>query len=259
MEPLIRHAARRLAHVQRLVVLTGAGISKESGIPTFREAQDGLWARYAPMMMASREGFLSNPKLVWEWYEYRFGMVEAARPNPGHLAIAELEQIIPGAAVITQNIDGLHQAAGSRLVYELHGSIRRYKCLSGRHTGFTRQDVLAAGEKPPRCPRCGDLLRPDVVWFGEYLPEDVLAAAFALSEQCDAILVVGTSGVVQPAASLPFVAARAGALVIDVNPERDEIADVADIFLQGRGGAILPELVAALRAERSNTVDRKER
>lgn len=250
---MIQRAARRLAQVKRLVVLTGAGVSKESGIPTFREAQDGLWARYDPMQMASREGFLSNPKLVWEWYEYRFGMVAAAQPNPGHLAIAELERIIPATAVITQNIDGLHQAAGSRTVYELHGSIRRYKCLSGHHTGFTREDVMACTEKPPRCPHCGDLIRPDVVWFGEYLPEDVLATAFALSEQCDAMLVVGTSGVVQPAASLPYVAARAGALVIDVNPARDEIADLADIFLQGSGGAVLPKLVAALYAAQARS------
>jgi len=250
MARLIEEAAHKLAGVKRLVVLTGAGISKESGIPTFREAQDGLWARYDPMMMASREGFLSDPKLVWEWYEYRFGMVESARPNPGHIAIAELEQIIPNTAVITQNIDGLHQAAGSRAVYELHGSIRRYKCLSGRHTGFTRADVLAAAEKPPRCPRCGDLLRPDVVWFGEYLPEDALSTAYALSERCGAMLVVGTSGVVQPAASLPYVAARAGAPVIDVNPERDELAEMADIFLPGPGGTVLPALVAALRAAR---------
>lgn len=248
MERLIQEAARRLAGVKELVVLTGAGVSKESGIATFREAQDGLWARYDPMLMASREGFLSNPKLVWEWYEYRFGMVEAAQPNPGHIAIAEIERLIPSTAVITQNIDGLHQAAGSRSVYELHGSIRRYKCLTGRHTGFTRADLAAVTERPPRCPHCGDLLRPDVVWFGEYLPEDVLAAAYELSERCDAMLVVGTSGQVQPAASLPFVAARAGATVIDVNPDRDEIARVADIFLQGTGGVVLPRLVTALRA-----------
>lgn len=249
MARLIEEAARKLAGVKHLVVLTGAGVSKESGIPTFREAQDGLWARYDPMMMASREGFLSNPKLVWEWYEYRFGMVESAQPNAGHIAIVELEQIIPSVSVVTQNIDGLHQAAGSRNVIELHGSIRRYKCLNGRHTGFTRAD-LAGLDKPPRCPRCGDLLRPDVVWFGEYLAAEVLAAAFTLSKQCDAMLVVGTSGVVQPAASLPFVAAHTGALVIDVNPDRDEIADVADIFLQGPGGTVLPALVAALRAAR---------
>ncbi len=248
MEQQIQDAARRLARVQQLVVLTGAGVSKESGIPTFREAQDGLWARYDPMLMASREGFLRDPKLVWEWYEYRFGMVAAAQPNPGHLAIVELERIIPATTVITQNIDGLHQAAGSRSVIELHGSIRCYKCLGGRHTGFTRAD-LAGQEMPPRCPRCGDLLRPDVVWFGEYLPEDALTTAWALSERCDAMLVVGTSGVVQPAASLPYVAARGGALVIDVNPDRDEIAEMADIFLHGPGGEVLPALVATLRAQ----------
>ena len=249
MEHLIQEAALRLAGVKHLVVLTGAGISKESGIPTFREAQDGLWARYDPMLMASREGFLRDPKLVWEWYEYRFGMVEAARPNPGHLAIAELGQLIPSVSVVTQNIDGLHQAAGSHNVIELHGSIRRYKCLNGRHTGFTRADLAGLGEEPPRCPKCGDLLRPDVVWFGEYLPEDALTTAYALTERCDALLVVGTSGVVQPAASLPYVAARAGATVIDVNPDRDEIAALADIFLQGPGGVVLPKLVVALRAQ----------
>lgn len=249
MERQIQDAVRRLARAERVVVLTGAGISKESGIPTFREAQEGLWARYDPMMMASREGFLRDPKLVWEWYEYRFGMVEAAQPNPGHAAIAELERIIPATTVITQNVDGLHQLAGSRNVLELHGSIRHYKCLGGRHTGFTRADV-AGPEKPPRCPRCGDLLRPDVVWFGEYLPEDAVAAAYAASERCDAMLVVGTSGVVQPAASLPYLAARGGALVVDINPDRDEIAQMADIFLQGPGGAVLPVLVDGLRASR---------
>lgn len=247
MERLIQEAARRLTGIRRLVVLTGAGVSKESGIPTFREAQDGLWAHYDPMLMASREGFLSNPGLVWEWYEYRFGMVEAAQPNPGHTAIAEIERIIPATAVVTQNIDGLHQAAGSSNVLELHGSIRRFRCLDGRHTGFTRADLAGMAGTPPRCPQCGDLLRPDVVWFGEYLPEDVLAKAHSLSEQCDAMLVVGTSGQVQPAASLPFAAARAGATVIDVNPDRDEIARMADIYLQGAGGQMLPRLVAALR------------
>lgn len=249
MADLIEEAARKLAGVKRLVVLTGAGVSKESGIPTFREAQAGLWARYDPMEMATQEGFLRNPKLVWEWYEYRFGMVASAQPNAGHRAIAELEQIIPSVAVVTQNIDGLHQAGGSSNVIELHGSIRRYKCLSGRHTGFSPAD-LAGLDKPPRCPHCGDLLRPDVVWFGEYLAEDVLATAFALSEQCDAMLVVGTSGVVQPAAALPFVAACAGALVIDVNPDRDEIAHMADVFLQGTGGAVLPSLLDSLRGQR---------
>jgi NAD-dependent deacetylase len=248
MQQAIAEAARRLASAESLVVLTGAGVSKESGIPTFREAQDGLWAKDDPMALASRAGFLANPRRVWEWYAYRFGMVQVAQPNPGHRAIAELESLLPSVAVITQNIDGLHQAAGSRRVFELHGSIRRFKCLSERHTGFTRADFAGQTELPPRCPHCGDLIRPDVVWFGENLPHDVLAAAYDLSESCAVMLVVGTSGVVQPAASLPYLAAGSGAFVIDVNPEPDEIAPIAGLFLQGKGGEILPQLVAALRA-----------
>ncbi len=248
MQDQIFAAARLLAKCRQLVVLTGAGISKESGIPTFREAQEGLWAQYDPMEMATEEGFLRNPPLVWRWYDYRFGMVEQAQPNPGHRAIAELEQLLPRVTVVTQNIDGLHQAAGSTDVVELHGSIRRFKCLRGRHTHFTRADFAGQAEIPPRCPRCGDMLRPDVVWFGENLPAAALRRAYDLSETCDAMLVVGTSGAVQPAASLPFVARRAGAVVIDVNPERDEIAHVANLFLEGPGGQILPRLLAAMRA-----------
>lgn len=246
MDALIEEAARRLASSRALVVLTGAGVSKESGIPTFRDAQDGLWARYDPMRLATREGFVRDPRLVWEWYDYRFGMVAAARPNPGHHAIANLERFYPQVTVITQNIDGLHQAAGSTDVVELHGSIRRYKCLDGGHDGFTRADFADQTEVPPRCPRCGDLLRPDVVWFGEMLPAAALERAFALGERCDAMLVVGTSGEVQPAASLPFVAARSGALVVDVNPARDSATRAAELFLQGSAGALMSRLVAAL-------------
>ena len=240
-------AAQLISKATRLVVLTGAGISKESGIPTFREAQVGLWAQYDPMEMASEQGFLRNPKLVWEWYEYRFGMVRSARPNAGHFAIAQLEHRIPTVTVITQNIDGLHTVAGSTHVLEIHGSLQRYKCLSGQHNGFSLDDVAAQTEKPPRCPKCGDLLRPEVVWFGEFLPEAVMRKAYDASLRCDVMLVVGTSGVVQPAASLPYIAARTGALVVDVNPERDEISETADIFLQGKGGTVLPELLLAMR------------
>lgn len=249
MDGELGRAARFISKARRLVVLTGAGMSKESGIPTFREAQDGLWAQYDPMEMASEAGFRRNPKLVWEWYEYRFGMVKSARPNPGHLAIAQLEGLIPSVTVVTQNIDGLHSAAGSTTVLELHGSIERYKCMSGRHAGFSLDDVIQQHDKPPRCPECGDMLRPDVVWFGEYLPEDVMRRAYDASLHCTAMLVVGTSGVVQPAASLPFIAARTGALVVDVNPEPNEISEMADIFLQGAGGSILPELLQAILSE----------
>jgi NAD-dependent deacetylase len=246
---LIREAALRLKGACRLVVLTGSGVSKESGIPTFRDAQDGLWARYDPTDLATREGFLRDPAMVWEWYSYRFGMVESARPNPGHLAIAEMEGIFPQVTVVTQNIDGLHQTAGSTDVVELHGSIRRYKCLDGRHTGFTRADLALQTRVPPVCPYCGALLRPDVVWFGELLPADALHRAFDLSRGCDAMLVVGTSGEVEPAASLPVYAASSGALVVDVNPDRGRNARWADIFLQGSSGEILPRLVEALRIE----------
>ncbi len=246
----LSEAARRVSRAARLIVLTGAGVSKESGIPTFREAQDGLWARYDPMEMASERGFLRNPKLVWEWYEYRFGMVASAQPNPGHRAIAALEEVVPAVTVVTQNIDGLHQASGSTRVLELHGSIQRYKCFGGKHTGYTRDDFAGQSEKPPRCPRCGDLIRPDVVWFGEYLPQQVMQDAYAACRAADVALVVGTSGVVQPAASLPFVAQDAGATVIDVNPEEDEISGMADIFLRGKGGEVLPRLLEAVRALR---------
>ena len=176
----------------------------------------------------------------------RHGRACAAQSRPPR--IAELERWLPQVVVVTQNIDGLHQAAGFTDVVELHGSIRSFKCLTGRHTGFIRADFADQAEIPPRCPHCGDLLRPDVVWFGELLPGEAINRAYDLADACDAMLVVGTSGVVQPAASLPFIARHAGAPVIDVNPERDEIADAADFFLEGRGGEILPRLLAELRA-----------
>ncbi len=248
MEARIAEAAQRLAAARAVVVLTGAGVSQESGIPTFRDAQTGLWARYDPTRLATREGFVRDPRLVWEWYAHRYDMLAAAQPNPGHRAIAALESLFPAVTVITQNIDGLHQAAGSTDVVELHGSIHRYKCLDGGHTGFTRADFADQTAIPPRCPRCGDLLRPDVVWFGEMLPTYALDRAYALSEACDAMIVVGTSGEVQPAASLPFVAAQSGATVIDVNPVRGPIARTAQVFLQGPGGEVLPQLVTELKA-----------
>lgn len=255
-EELLRAAARRLNGARLLVVFTGAGVSRESGISTFREPETGLWARYDPVQLATREGYLSDPPLVWEWYEHRFGIVEAAAPNPGHEAIAELETLLPNVVVVTQNIDSLHQRAGSSDVIELHGSIQRFKCMSERHRGYRREDFATQTEKPPRCPQCGELLRPDVVWFGEELPGHELQRAFSLAEACDAMLVVGTSGLVQPAASVPLLAKRAGALVIDVNPQRDALAGFADVFLQGAGGEVLPRLVEALRVEAN---ERKEK
>ena len=250
MQAQIDAAASRLAAARRLVVLTGAGVSRESGIATFRDAEVGLWAQYDPMDLATQEGFIRNPELVWQWYEYRFGIVETAQPNDGHLAIADLERLVPSVTVVTQNIDELHQRAGSTDVVELHGSIRRYRCLAGTHGGFTRADFADQTVRPPRCPRCGNMLRPEVVWFGEMLPEAALERAFHLAEHCDAMLVVGTSGEVQPAASLPFYAARAGAFVVDVNPNRDQIARCSDIYLAGTAGTVLPALVVAIHEQR---------
>ena len=246
-DPHVQSAARALARSRRLVVFTGAGVSKESGIATFREPETGLWARYDPVELATYEAYVRRPGFVWSWYEHRFGAAAAASPNPAHTAIAELERLLPQVSVVTQNIDGLHQRAGSSDVIELHGSMFRFKCLSGRHTGFVRHDFAAQNEKPPRCPQCGEWLRPDVVWFGEALPSDAIDRAQALSAACDVMLVVGTSGVVYPAAALPLLAAEAGATVIDVNPARDAFAAAADIFLQGPGGEVLPELVGAVR------------
>jgi len=247
MDPHLRPAARSVARARRLVVFTGAGVSKESGIATFREPETGLWAQYDPMDLATREAYVRDPAFVWSWYEHRFGAAAAASPNPGHIAIAELESLLPRVSVVTQNIDGLHQRAGSSDVIELHGSMFRFKCLPGKHTGFVLEDFAGQDVKPPRCPECGEPLRPDVVWFGEALPGDAIDSAQALSAACDVMLVVGTSGVVYPAAAMPLLAAEAGATVIDVNPERDALTAAADIFLQGRGGEVLPGLVAAVR------------
>ncbi len=245
MEKLFRQAADILARSQRLVVFSGAGVSKESGIATFREAQDALWGRYDPHQLATLQGFRRNPKLVWEWYEHRFGLLGDVTPNPGHLAIAALERYVPHVVVITQNIDNLHRAAGSSDVVELHGNWRFYRCLGG-HKGFTRADFADQTDIPPQCPRCGDMLRPDVVWFGEMLPPEALERAFAESAACDAMLVVGTSGLVQPAASLPTYARRAGSPIIEVNPNRSAITPLADVFLQGPAGEMLPRVMNEL-------------
>ncbi|MEA2064427.1 MAG: NAD-dependent deacylase [Gemmatimonadota bacterium] len=247
LEALIQTAAQWIAEGRRLVVSTGAGVSRESGIPTFRDASSGLWARYDPQQLASVEGFSQDPKLVWQWYVWRRKKVYDARPNPGHLALARLEQLVPGLMLITQNVDGLHQRAGSSRPIELHGSITRVRCfaLCGEvYENWSDEDY--EGVIPPRCKSCGSLLRPDVVWFGEQLPAQALQEAFQAADTCDVMVVAGTSGLVQPAASLPVSAHQAGARVIEVNPQPSAVSAVADIVLQGKSGEILPRLVAAV-------------
>lgn len=234
--------AQRLRPANRVVVLTGAGVSKESGIPTFRDALTGLWADFEPEKLATPQGFLADPPLVWQWYDSRRQSVTLAQPNPGHYAIARMEKLVPRLVTITQNVDGLHAKAGSTDVVELHGNILKFKCFNAGHPC---ESVPANLKEPPLC-HCGSVIRPDVVWFGEPLPENALQRAFFAMEQADVVLVVGTSGLVQPAASLPFYAKRGGAYVVEVNPDETPISDIADCFLAGPSGEILPKLLDRL-------------
>lgn len=231
-----------VAHATAVVVLTGAGISAESGIPTFRDALTGLWENFRPEELATPQAFAANPRLVWDWYAWRRTKVAEAAPNAGHRALVAIESACArrGAdfTLITQNVDGLHHAAGSRRVVELHGNIRRVKCFELHHPVAD----WPAGDGVPTCPLCGSLLRPDVVWFGESLPAEALAAAYAAAPSCDVFLCVGTSTVVEPAATLPFIALEAGARVIEVNPQPTPLSSRASISLRGSAGEVLPLL-----------------
>jgi NAD-dependent deacetylase len=238
----------RLKSTQRVAVLTGAGVSAESGIPTFRDAQTGLWAQYDPTQLATPEAFARNPKLVWDWYEWRRARRRDTQPNAGHYALAAMEKFFTRVVIITQNIDGLHQLAGSSDVIELHGNLQRNKCsreniVIDRAAARPTEDGLLA------CPRCGAYLRPDVVWFGEALSRDALARAFAEATQCEVFFVIGTSGVVEPAASLPRYAKRAGAFIVEINPEETPLSPIADVVLRGKSGEILPKIVDKLQEE----------
>ena len=236
----------RLRGARRVTVLTGAGVSAESGVPTFRDAQTGLWSKFKPEDLATPEAFRRNPKLVWEWYAMRRAKVREGEPNAGHRALVELEQRVPGFLMATQNVDGLHQRAGSRNVVELHGNITRTKCFDD---GALVEEWAQTGEVPPRCPRCGGPLRPDVVWFNENLPPEAFARAAEAARHCDVFLSVGTSALVYPAAALPLDAQAAGALLVEVNPTPTPLTPNADFFLQGTSGKILPGLVRAFDPE----------
>jgi NAD-dependent protein deacetylase/lipoamidase len=240
----VARARDALAQARAIAVLTGAGISAESGIPTFRDAMTGLWSRFRPEDLATPEAFARDPKTVWEWYAWRRATVAAVQPNAGHRALARLEALASrrGArfSLITQNVDGLHHAAGSRAIHELHGNIRRVKCFDHGHAAPSWDED---DEKPPRCRVCGSRLRPDVVWFGEMLPEGELGSSWRAAASCDVFLSVGTSGLVEPAASLPLLALDAGAVVIEVNPESTPLTHRATIALHGAAGSVLPLLV----------------
>ena len=229
-----------LRGARRVAVLTGAGISAESGVPTFRDAQTGLWANFKPEDLATPEAFLRDPKLVWEWYDWRRQCVQGVAPNPGHLALVEIEKRGPEFLLITQNVDGLHHRAGSRNIVELHGNLTRTKCFN---ENVVVDQWPETDEVPPRCPRCGGHLRPDVVWFGEPLSPGILEVAGRASAGCDLFFSIGTSTVVYPAAALPSVALKAGATVVEINPDATPFTPYATHSLRGPAGVVLPALI----------------
>lgn len=236
----IEHAARALRDARFVAVLTGAGVSAESGVPTFRDAQTGLWAKYDPRELATPQAFARNPKLVWDWYAQRRRAVSEVEPNPAHVALAEIEKRVPKFHLATQNVDGLHRRAGSHKLVELHGNILRVRCSK---CGVRASEWSDA--RPPRCDLCDAYLRPDVVWFDERLPRDAQADAADAAGRCDVYIVAGTSAEVYPAAGLPYAALRNGACVIEVNPETTTLTPSATLALHGKAGEVLPALVSA--------------
>jgi NAD-dependent deacetylase len=242
--------ADRLRAARAVAAMTGAGISAESGVPTFRGA-DGLWRTYSATDLATPEAFARDPGLVWQWYRWRRGIIGRAQPNAGHRALARVQSRFPGFRLITQNVDGLHQRAGSSGVIELHGNIWRARC--GRGCGYVTESTGLEGEpgssgeedRVPVCP-CGALLRPDVVWFGEALDENGVELAVQSARNCEVFLVVGTSSLVYPASSLPLIAGRAGAVVVEVNVGDTPLTPHAGLVLRGRAAEVLPALESRL-------------
>ncbi len=235
---MFESVVEKLKIAKKIVFVTGAGISQESGIPTFR-GKDGLWRKYDPMKLATINAFYDDPKLVWEWYEDRRKNILAAKPNLGHVAIADLEKY-KDICVLTQNIDGLHQRAGSSKVYELHGSIIKIKCTV---CDFTEEVTTSFSKVPPMC-KCGNMLRPDVVWFGESLPQDVWTEAIMQARSCDVMVIVGTSLAVSPANTLPLYAKQNNAILIEVNPEVTQMSNAIELSIRNTSANSLPNMVS---------------
>lgn len=231
-----------LRKARSIVVLTGAGVSAESGVPTFR-GQEGLWRNYNPQELATPEAFNKDPTLVWEWYDWRRGLIAPLEPNPAHLAIAELEERSPSFLLITQNIDGLHKKGGSKQMLELHGNIWNVRCVA--EGNVTENHDVPLQNIPPMC-SCGAMLRPHIVWFGESLDPHILHQSLQAIEACDFLIVAGTSAVVQPSASFPIMARERGATVLEVNMEPTPISSLVNGSLFGKAGELLPQLVASL-------------
>ncbi|WP_419785142.1 SIR2 family NAD-dependent protein deacylase [Pseudodesulfovibrio sp.] len=226
---------------KKVVILTGAGVSAESGVPTFR-GRDGLWKNHRPEDLARPDAFQAHPELVWEFYNWRRRLVAGCEPNAAHLALAGLERVLPNFLLITQNVDGLHGRAGSRKLVEMHGSLWQVKCTVCTHAREDRSELSDL----PECPVCGHLLRPGVVWFGEPLIPGVLRIAIDQVSKADVFIAVGTSGLVQPAASFHQLAKDHGAVTVEINPEPTPVSGFMDFALHGPAGEILPELAAGL-------------
>ena len=253
MTDIATRAAALLAGARNVVAFTGAGMSRESGVPTFREAQTGLWARYDPMELATPEAFLRHPARVFGWYLWRFKLVRRVAPHAGHRALPMLAGHFGTLTVVTQNVDGLHRRAGSTEVIELHGALGAFRCFDHGHPyDIARLDRLLAlpdGDvEPPPCEVCGSPIRPGVVWFGEGLPAEAVRRAWEAAEQCDVLLTVGTSALVYPAAEVPHVALRCGAAVIEINPEPTPFTPHAALAWQASAGQALPLLAQRLGA-----------
>ena len=235
--------AQKLKDSRKIVFVTGAGISQESGIPTFR-GKDGYWRKYDPMKLASIDAFYDDPKLVWEWYEDRRKNILGVKPNEGHFAISQMEEF-KDVVILTQNIDGLHQRSGSTNVLELHGSIIRIKCTV---CDFTDNITENFESLPPKC-KCGGMLRPDVVWFGESLPQNIWQSAIKEASVCDVMVIVGTSLVVSPANTLPVYAKQNGAILIEVNPEKTVMSNDMALSIQATSAEVLPKMLSIFKNE----------
>lgn len=248
--PFSNALVSKLASARSVVAFTGAGVSAESGVPTFR-GNEGIWKKFKPEELANLDAFMRNPLLVWEWYRQRKKIIAEIHPNPGHRALAAMESMVPSFTVITQNVDGLHRRAGSKTVYELHGNIERNYCV--KCGAQYRDDDMLGGDVSlrestdvPRCSKCNGLIRPDVVWFGELLPEDEWEASVSAAGSAEVFLSIGTSGVVYPAASIPLLAKQQGAYVVEINPESTPLTSHVDEFIAGAAGIVLPALVERL-------------
>jgi NAD-dependent deacetylase len=243
MKAEIALLANALHKSNHTVVLTGAGVSAESGVPTFRDTQTGLWANYRPEDLATPEAFARDPKIVWQWYAWRRQLLASVQPNPGHIALAQLQNIVPEFTLITQNVDGLHQQAGSRDVVEFHGNIRQTVCSDRSCNG---QANPGDEHEPPLCGLCGELMRPDVVWFGEAIHGSAMQNSLAALANCDLFIAIGTSAVVYPAAGMAQQAAAKGATVAEINLHATSLTSAAEIAISGPSGKVLPAIIACL-------------